>query len=37
MDWTNSITTELETGEAEMPTEEELEALEAKSEEEANA
>ena len=36
MDWTKSIATELETGEREEKTEEELERLEAKAEERAN-
>ena len=35
-DWTKSLATELATGEREMPTEEELELLEAKAEERAN-
>jgi hypothetical protein len=36
MDWTNSLATELQTGEREEGSEEELEALEAKAEDEAN-
>ena len=36
MDWEKSITVETQTGEAETMTEEELEALQAKLEEEAN-
>ena len=36
MDWTHDIATELNTGEREEKTEEELEALQEKLEEEAN-
>ena len=36
MDWTNSLATELETGEREVGTEEELERLEAEADDKAN-